>query len=58
MSRARSDVPSTNERHHVVEKVVRLPRVDEGEDVRVLQPCGDLDFPQEPFGAEGAAGSV
>ena len=29
-----------------------VARVEHGEDVRVLQPCGQLDLAQEPLGAE------
>jgi hypothetical protein len=43
-----------DERLDVVEHTVRLARVDERHDVRVGEPCGDADLPQEPLGAEGS----
>ena len=39
-------------RHHVVEEPVGLTGVEEGEDVRVLQPRGHLDLAEEAFAAE------
>ena len=40
-------------RHHVIEEACRRAGVVEGQDVRVLQAGGDLDFPEKPLGAEG-----
>src|SRR5256885_3312222 len=36
----------------VEEKPVGFSRVDQGEDMRMVEPRGDGDFPQEPLGAE------
>ena len=41
-----------DERHHVEEQPVGVPRVEQGEDVRVLQRRGEFDLLQEPVGAE------
>ena len=41
-----------DERHHVVEQAVGLARVDQRQDVRVLQVGGDLDLGQEPLAAD------
>lgn len=39
--------------HHVVEERPRLARIVEREHVRVVQPGGNLDFLEEPLGADG-----
>ena len=39
-------------RHHVIDEAAGLARVEERQDVRVLQVCGDADFAQEPLDAE------
>ncbi len=39
-------------RHDVVGRAVKLARVDEAEDVRVLQVGDGLDLAQKPFGAD------
>ena len=39
--------------HDVVEKAVGLARVEQGQDVRVLQPGRDLDLAGEPLRAQG-----
>jgi hypothetical protein len=39
-------------RHHVVQQPVGLPRVEEWQDVRVLQPRGGADLGEEPLAAE------
>ena len=39
--------------HDIVEEAVGVAGVEEAEDVRVLQPGRDLDFPGKPVGAEG-----
>ena len=49
---------SFHERHDVVgATVIAGPlfdiRVEQGQDVRVLQPGGDLDLPEEPVAADG-----
>ena len=41
-----------DERHHVVEQAVGLARVEQSQDVRVLQVGGDLDLGQEPLAAD------
>jgi hypothetical protein len=41
-----------HERHDVIEETIGLPRVDQPEDVRVLQIGGDLDLGEEPPAAE------
>ena len=46
---------AAHERQHVVEEAAGLARVDQGEDVRVVEPRGDLDLGQEPLGAEHRA---
>ena len=38
--------------HHVVEEPARFARVVHREDVRVLEPGGGLDLPQEALGPE------
>ena len=38
--------------HDVVQETIGLAGVVQGEDVRVLQPGDDLDFPKESLGAE------
>ena len=44
-------------RHGEPEVAAGLARVEDGEDVRVLQPGGELDLALEPLGAEQAASS-
>ena len=39
-------------RHHIVELVVRLSRIVDGEDVRVLEARGELDLAKEALGTE------
>ena len=39
-------------RHDVVELVVRLPRIVNGENVRMLKACGELDLAQKALCAE------
>jgi hypothetical protein len=39
-------------RHHVIQKPRGLTRVDQHEDVGMIQLCSDLDFLEEPIGAE------
>ena len=41
-----------DERHDVVEEAVGLARVEQREDVRMLQIGGELDLGEEPLGAE------
>jgi hypothetical protein len=43
---------SVDEGHDVVEKAVRLARVEEGQDVGVLEVRGRADFGQEPIGPD------
>ena len=43
---------SPHVRLHVPQKTVGLPRIDQGENVGVIEPRGDLDFIDESFGAE------
>ena len=43
---------AADERHHVVQKPVRRPGVDQGEDVRMIEPRADADLVQEPLAAE------
>ena len=38
--------------HHVVEGPARLTRIVQRQDVGVGEPGGQLDFPEEPLGAE------
>ena len=42
-----------DERHDVIQQAVRRPRVDQGEDVRMLELRRDGDLAQEPVGADG-----
>jgi hypothetical protein len=46
---------SAHERHHVEDAVVRLARIVQREDVRMLEPRRELDLVQEPAGAEEGA---
>ena len=39
-------------RKHVVQHAVRVARVDERQNVRMIEPRRDLDLGEEPFGAE------
>ncbi len=39
-------------RHHVKQKTIRVPGIVEGQDVRMIQPRGDLDLAQEAIRAE------
>ncbi len=39
--------------HHVVEEPAGFTRVDEGEDVGVLEARGEMDLGEEPLGAHG-----
>ena len=48
---ARSDSPSTV-RHREIESAGSLTAVVQGEDVGMVQPCGDGDLAQEPLGTE------
>jgi hypothetical protein len=41
-----------HERHHIVEKSVRLSGVVEGEDMRVREPGDNFDFLEESLDAE------
>ena len=41
-----------HQRHHVVEQPVDLARVQQRQDVRVLEPCGGANLGQEPLAAE------
>ena len=41
-----------HERLHVPEEVVRLTRINQREDVRVIELRGDFDFIEEPHDAE------
>ena len=50
-SRSRSDL-ALDERHDVEEAAVRLARVEQREDVRVLEVGGELDLGEEPLGAD------
>ena len=43
---------SLHERHHVEEEGVRLPRVEEGKDVGVLQVGGEPDLREEALGPD------
>jgi serine/threonine protein kinase len=43
---------TVNERHDVPELMRVLPRVDQAEDVGMLQACGGLDFLEKPLGAD------
>ena len=43
---------AVDERHDVVEEAVGLARVEERQDVRMLQVRGGLDLDQEPLGAD------
>ncbi len=43
---------SLHERHDVVQKTLRLPRVVKGQDMRMLQPRGDFDFARKAFRAD------
>jgi hypothetical protein len=42
-----------DERHHVVQQPARAPRVEQRQDVRVLQRRGDADLREEPLGPHG-----
>src|SRR5207249_1827373 len=42
-----------DERHHVVEEAVRLSRIEQREDVGMLQLGSDLDLAEEPLRAQG-----
>jgi hypothetical protein len=44
-----ADLFALNEGHHVVKEPVRLTRIDEAQDVRMLQLRGELDLSLEPF---------
>ena len=46
---------AANVRQHVVEHAVRVARVDERENVRMVEPRRDLDLGEEPLGAEDRA---
>ena len=46
---------AADEGQHVEEEAVGLARVDQREDVRVVEPGGDLDLGEEPLGAEDGA---
>src|SRR5207244_10715277 len=39
--------------HDLVEKACRLSRVEERQDVGMVEPGRELDLPQEPLGAQG-----
>ncbi len=41
-----------DERHHVVKEAIGLARIDERQDVRVLELRGEADLAQKPLGAE------
>ena len=41
-----------DERHHIEQQAVGLARVEQRQDVRVLQVRGDLDLREEALGAE------
>ncbi len=45
---------AVDERHHVVEESVRLPGVENREDVRMGEPGGNLDLAQEALRADAA----
>ena len=47
-----ADRLSRHIRHHVEEEAVRRPAVEEGQDMRMLQVGGGLDFAQEAFSAD------
>ena len=46
---------AADQRQHIVEEAAGHTGVDEREDVRVVEPGGDLDLGQEPFVAEDGA---
>ena len=46
---------AAHERQHVVEEAVRLARIDQREDVRMIEPRRDLDLGEEALGAEHRA---
>ena len=50
-----ADGLALDERHHVIEEAVGVARVDEPEDVRVLQVGGGLDLGEEALGADHGA---
>ena len=50
-----ADGLALDERHDVIEEAVGVARVDESQDVRVLQVGGGLDLGQEAFGADDGA---
>src|SRR5207249_3557606 len=39
-------------RHNVIEKAICLPRIDQCQDMRMLELCRETDLAQEPLGAE------
>ena len=51
LSRSRSDL-ALDEGHDVEQEAVGLARVEERQDVRVLEVGGELDLGQEPLGAD------
>lgn len=48
----RSERSAVDEGHDVVEEALRFTRIDEGQNVRVLQPGRDLHFSEETLVAE------
>ena len=43
--------------HHIVEQPGRFARIEQGENVGMIQPGGEGDLAEEPLGAEGAGSS-
>src|SRR5688500_15665981 len=39
-------------RHHVVKQSIRIAGIEQRQDVRMVQPRGELDLPQESIGPE------
>ena len=46
---------AADKRQHIEEETAGLARVDQGEDVGVVEPGGDLDLGQKALGAEDGA---
>lgn len=42
-------------RHHIIEEAIGLTRIEQGEDVGVIQSSGNLDFTEESVGGQGGA---
>ena len=38
--------------HHIIKETVLLPRIEQRQDVRVVELCGNRDFAEEAFGAD------